>query len=45
VVKSVELQDTERFLERVRENLPAAERRIFERLLAEEQAETAPKEE
>jgi hypothetical protein len=45
VVKSVELQNTERFLERVRENLPAAERKIFERLLAEEQAKTTPKEE
>jgi hypothetical protein len=43
--KSVQLQYTEHVLRRLQENLPEAERRIFERLLAEETKKSKPKEE
>jgi hypothetical protein len=41
VEKSVHLQDTQQVLRRLRENLPEAERRIFERLVDEQKAEEA----
>jgi hypothetical protein len=44
--KSIQLQYTEHVLRRLQENLPEAERRIFERLLAEEKTKKPkPKEE
>jgi hypothetical protein len=44
--KSIQLRYTEHVLRRLQENLPEAERRIFERLLAEEKTkQSKPKEE
>jgi hypothetical protein len=44
--KSIQLQYTEHVLRRLQENFPEAERRIFERLLAEQKTKKPkPKEE